>query len=286
VYQEDNTNEWTWQTWVQSVGKKDGEHQIQNQDFAHPDLWAICDGAGGIGFCAADWATYLAKELPGQPFKTKEAVEDWFESIRDPFYEEKRNIVIQSFADISEDYDREGSSSTLLAVWPLERGRLQVLHYGDSAAFLLSQDGKLKERTIRLMDFTQEPFLLHSNEPLIMPQLHMETWAVAPGDVLLLASDTFSQWLLIQLALRDESLRPELVEVLDTPYGLGNQIIYCEQHFNPAVDSVGLLQQLVHECENEARFEAFTSDLFQKGQLAMDDYTLRICLLTPTSSTP
>ncbi len=267
---------------MQSVAKPEGDYLNRNQDAAHSTRWALSDGAGGTGFFAADWAQHLCEHLPTEPFETNEAVYDWFEELRQPFFKAKREQAEQTFADILDDYEREGSSATLLAVWPLPQNVLQVLHYGDSAAFLLDREGRLKNCTAHLMDFTEPPWLLHSNEGLLPEQLHLETWPVAEGDVLLMASDALAQWLLIQMALHDPTLRPELDAVLATPYGLGNQIIGCQQQHDPNGSLPALLHHLGEVCETETAFRAFTTDLYQRGQLALDDYTLRICLRIPT----
>ncbi len=286
MFPDDSNNNSRWQTRVQSVPKPDGDYQSRNQDAAHPTLWAVSDGAGGTGFFAADWSEHLCDQLPADPFESEQAVFDWFEELREPFFRAKRAQAEQTFADILDDYDREGSSATLLAAWPLADDQLLVLHYGDSAAFLLDQHGHLKRHTTDLMAFTEPPFLLHSNESLLPDHLSLETWPVAEGDVLLMASDALSQWLLIQIALRDPALQPQLQAVLETPYGLGNQIIYCQEQHDPALTMPHLLQRLTDVCSDETTFRDFTTDLYQRGQLALDDYTLRICLRTPTSSKP
>ena len=283
MFPEDSNNNLPWQTRVQSVAKPDGEYQSRNQDAAHPTLWAVSDGAGGTGFFAADWSQHLCAQLPTEPFEDKLAVIGWFEGLREPFFRAKRVQAEQTFADILDDYEREGSSATLLAAWPLADDGLRVLHYGDSAVFLLDQHGHLKRHTTDLMAFTESPYLLHSNESLLPEHLRLDTWAVAEGDVLLMASDALSQWLLIQIALRDATLQPQLQAVLETPYGLGNQIIYCQQQHDPALTMPHLLQRLNEVCSDETAFRDFTTDLYQRGQLALDDYTLRICLRTPTS---
>ncbi|KAB7725993.1 hypothetical protein F5984_25385 [Rudanella paleaurantiibacter] len=283
VYLDANTSDPGWQSVWQSVAKPDGDYVPHNQDAAHPVRWFLSDGAGGTGFFAADWARHLCEHLPAKPFQTKEAVTEWFEKLRVPFFNAKRSEAAQSFSDILDDYDREGSSATLLAVWPIANKQIQVLHYGDSAAFLLDRQGHLKQRTTALIDFTEPPWLLHSNESLLPEHLHLNIWPVAEGDTLLLASDALAQWLLIQFTLREPALQPELDAVLATPYGLGNQIIYCQQQHEPALTLPDLLHHLAEMCATEAAFCTFTTNLYQRGQLALDDYTLRLCLRTPTS---
>lgn len=263
---------------VQSIAKQDGDYPSANQDFAHPDLLALSDGAGGTGFYAADWAKNLCKELPTAPFADEAAFDEWFKQIRNPFFAGKREEAAANFPDILEDYDREGSSATLLAAWPGEDRQWRVLSYGDSAAFLFDAAGKLKQRSIpKLVQFTEDPYLLHSNEPLLPEHLYWETWTIDQNDTLLMASDALSQWILIQYALHNPELATELEEVLKTPYGLGNQIIRCrEAHLN-SPDFLPILRQLAEAVEDESSFQDFTRDLFQKGQLALDDYTLRLC---------
>ena len=269
---------------VQSIAKQDGDYPSQNQDFAHPDLWALSDGAGGTGFYAAEWAESLCKNLPETAFENKEALNEWFEEIRVPFLTQKREEAALNFPDILEDYDREGSSATLVAVWPLEGNHVRVLSYGDSAAFLFDSAGKLKQRTIlRLLQFTEDPFLLNSNESLLPEQLLWETWTIDPTDTLLMASDALSQWILIQYALRTPELQPEIEETLATPYGLGNLIIQCQKDHDDSAKFLQVLSRLTEACESENNFVDFTRELFQKGQLALDDYTLLLCSPTTIS---
>ena len=269
---------------VQSIAKRDGDYPSENQDFAHPDLWALSDGAGGTGFYAAEWAEYLCQKLPEIPFESKEAFSGWFEEIRVPFFTQKRAEATLSFPDILEDYDREGSSATLAVVWPLEGNHVRVLSYGDSMVFLFDAAGKLKRRTIpRLVQFTENPFLLNSNEPLLPEQLLWETWTIDPTDTLIMASDALSQWILIQYALHTPELLPEIDETLATPYGLGNLIIRCQEAHDSSSNFLPVLSRLNEACQSKNNFANFTRDLFQKGQLALDDYTLRLCSPTTIS---
>ena len=269
---------------VQSIAKKDGDYPSENQDFAHPDLWALSDRAGGTGFYAAEWADYLCQLLPKIPFTSKEVFSEWFEEIRVPFFTQKRAEATLNFPDILEDYDREGSSATLAVVWPLEGNHVRVLSYGDSAAFLFDSAGKLKQRTIpRLVLFTEDPFLLNSNEPLLLEQLLWQTWTIDPTDTLLMASDALSQWILIQYALHTPELQSEIEETLATPYGLGNLIIRCQEDYDRSSDFLPLLSRLAETCQSENNFANFTRELFQKGQLALDDYTQRLCSPTTIS---
>ena len=269
---------------MQSIAKRDGDYPSQNQDFAHPDLWALSDGAGGTGFYAAEWAEYLCRKLPETPFESKEAFSEWFEGIREPFLTLKRAEATLNFPDILEDYNREGSSATLVVVWPLEGNHVRVLSYGDSAAFLFDSAGKLKQRTIpRLVQFTEDPYLLNSTEPLLPEQLLWETWTLDLNDTLLMASDALSQWILIQYALHTPELQPEIEETLATPYGLGNLIIRCQEAHDSSSDFLTVLSRLTEACQSENNFANFTRELFQKGQLALDDYTLRLCSPTTIS---
>lgn len=263
---------------VQSTAKQDGDYPSANQDFAHPYLLALSDGAGGTGFYAADWAKNLCEELPTEPFADKAAFDEWFERIRILFFAVKREEAAANFPDILEDYDREGSSATLLAAWLVEARQLRVLSYGDSAAYLFDVAGKLKQRTIpKLVQFTEDPYLLHSNELLLPEQLYWETWTIDQNDTLLMASDALSQWVLIQYALHNPDLASELEEVLKTPYGLGNHIIRCREKHDNTTDFLPILHRLAEACKDESSFKDFTRNLFQKGQLALDDYTLRLC---------
>jgi hypothetical protein len=267
-----------------SISKLEGEHSNRNQDFcAEKDgHFALSDGAGGYGFYASEWSEHLVKKALERttPFETKEAFINWFNELRQPFYQEYERIAESESAANSqytnwlEAYKEEGSAATFISVKRVSETEVEVLAFGDSLAIQLNATFSCLNRTISaLYQFTQNPDLLCSNEALTTPErVYLERWEVSPTDTLLVSSDSLGQ-LILMLVLFLGKEKPdaaeELKKVKSSPYPLGNFLDEIEKIEDPA----SVLERLV-ALEDEAAFSAFCKEYLEAKMLQMDDYSL------------
>lgn len=267
-----------------SISKLEGEHSNLNQDFCAEKAGhlALSDGAGGYGFYASQWSKYLvekALERP-TPFETKEAFKAWFEALRVPFYQEYEQVAESESAAKSqytnwlEAYKKEGSAATFISVKPVSDTEVEVLALGDSLAIQLNATHRCLNRTLEsLYQFTKNPNLLCSNEPLEVEHVYLERWTLSPTDTLLVSSDSLGQLILMLVLFlvkeEEAAAAAELEKVKVSPYPLGNFLDEIEKIPTPGE----VLERLI-ELEREDDFTAFCKEYLEAKMLQMDDYSL------------
>jgi serine/threonine protein phosphatase PrpC len=272
----------------QTIPKIDEGFAPTNQDavLAAAGYCALSDGAGGSGFVNEHWSRCLCDALPDVAFTDVAAFEIWYEKVRLEFFEEH---LLRIDGAKNARYRRHGSYATLVAAWQTGE-QLQVLSYGDSGLFLFDKTGELKYRNINnLMDFTESPYLLNTVSPIIPQALLLENLSIASGDMLVLASDAVSQWILTQYLLRkaktdndvannventaNNEAQAEIAAVLASPYNLGNLVENCEKSLS--TDSfLNILQKMEACLATETAFKACCYDKYNRAEMANDDYTL------------
>lgn len=251
----------------QSVAKQEEGYIYTNQDAARYDLvkqiFAISDGAGGEGQNADAWAQHLVTRIIDTPYVMMniEQFSTWFMDTQ------------SSFAQDTPAY------ATLAAAWVYDH-KWYVLSYGDSGVYIYNKNHSLKYKNINhLYDYTYDPYLLCNKEAFAPRNLQLHTMPYDPKDILLLATDAISQWIYIQIALQKASMKPEITQVYDSPYALGNIVENNMQVHKEAITKTSpkqLIPFLKKQLMDTPTFYAFTQALFAQQCIAFDDYTLLI----------
>jgi serine/threonine protein phosphatase PrpC len=167
----------------------------KSEDFVFKDKESkrviVCDGAGGTGLLAGEWANYIAKNIPLQPIRTVKDLDSWIEGIWESFY--NQNIAKLTDPFHLAKFEKEGSASTFAAVWIMENQTVEVATYGDAMSFLWNKEqmdlqpiGSIQ----KLDDFDTFPFLVNWQTSNHNPDGFFHgTYNLQKGNVLLLASD-------------------------------------------------------------------------------------------------
>ncbi len=174
-----------------------GRQRRGNEDssFARPPLFVVADGMGGAQ--AGEVASQLAVEAFARGLPSDGSAEDRLVArVRD---------ANQRIHDLSRsEAERAGMGTTLTAAL-LEADQLAIAHVGDSRAYL-HRDGELRRLTrdhslvgelVEQGKLTEAQAEEHPQRSIITralgpePSVEVDTWtyAVRPGDVLLLCSD-------------------------------------------------------------------------------------------------
>lgn len=188
---------------------------------------AVADGASS-SFGAGEWATTLTRRFVQAPPKPLSigSFATWLADARSASPEPDRQAPDNPNGWWSEEGARQGAFSTVVGAAIMTDGDARVatvMCLGDSCAFVLT--GAPGERTVRralpyedASQFGSHPSLLAS----MAAQGHDEpTWTTiptAPGDLVVLASDAVSEWL-----LRD----PKRFALLDghAPEAIANRLV-------------------------------------------------------------
>lgn len=239
----------------------------------------IADGAGGEGVFASEWASTLLEKLSSQPmcFETSAEIDKWLNGFYQHFIDEhKEKAKDDNFLKIK--FSREGSLSTLCAAWVVET-TMKWMSYGDSCLFLL-RDNDLQCYPERYQDdlnhFSGSTDLISTVNVLQDSAFQKGEVELKEGDVLLLATDAMSQFLILQQKLAVPEAEKELSNLLSKA---GNPLATT---VTGVLDSIQKkpdpLKQFMNLKEDD-EFKDYCLYLRSKKALLPDDYSLSIVQL-------
>lgn len=236
---------------------------------------AVSDGAGGCGLYAKDWSQYLLNHLPKDaPITSFAELDEWVDGIWEPFYNAHEERAKEGDGILLNKFYNEGSCATLAALWMTQSNQYCWATYGDSVVFHYNQKTqKLEHSFTQLADFANPPRLISCKDPLEEEGMRVGTFDVDDDSLILIASDALSHYLMMmyEVAHADvfaEELNKELsqqsgnAQLLKTAQTL--HLDFWEEVLSP----------LLKVADNEKCFKAYLTELYEKGLIDMDDYTL------------
>ena len=266
----------------QTIAKQDGDFESKNEDsvkIIDTSLLVLSDGAGGTGVEAHRWSRYLVDKTPIKPFKDFQEFSTWLDSIWETYFQEIKTDLEQNQAHALNKFYDEGSSATLAIAWIDPKKRLiNAFAYGDSMIFLFQPKKKAFKTNIpKLSTFLQNPMLINSNNPPTADGAFLESWHYEKGDILLVASDTISQYLLTAYFMnsQDPSILDDISQVVSSPYRLGTYVSNIEKTFEKdKLTWDKIIENLWTVLEENTFFKEFTDFLRSTEQLGLDDYSI------------
>lgn len=235
---------------------------------------ALADGAGGMGVYAGEWASYLCKHLPPEPWTDFAAFEKWlnniWEQFFDPYQAQSQNTHWAA------KFIEEGSASTLIAVWPQYH---KAAVYGDSVLFVYDENqSSLLASLSSPLEFNESPYLINWREPVL--EVGFQLIELPRRAEIWLASDTLAQYLwgtFLKSSSNSEDQR-QFREVCKLPSRLGG--LWDNIDRLPLRSfQMEVVQPLKLALTSENSFRKYVEQLQLQKILGIDDMTLIICSL-------
>lgn len=250
----------------------------ENDDF---QLIAISDGAGGVGIFCKEWANHLVINQPPYPVPDLSAGKEWFLKLSKSFYESQIKLLNLNDPFVREKFHEEGSYATMLYCWfSVKEKQLFYSGIGDTILFYFQKINgqycvKLIFPTDNLNTLTDHPQLLNWSKEMNY-DLSSNSILFNNGDKVLLCSDSFARWIIINLLIIDSYnmsflLKETLTQNINKDYD--ELKIFCKMKYN-FLGTNNLLAFIEDIIEAKDKFENATRDMITSGELEKDDYTI------------
>lgn len=266
--------------------------ESENEDFASiysnkDDLYSsykITDGAGGSGVFSKEWAKFLSERIPHNPsdFDFKKS-QEWFNKISKGFYDDI--ITKQDLSDLilQRKVFKEGSYATLTICWiDKKSNKIFTSSTGDSCFFYFEKSSDIfylkAISSLNLQnDIDEAPNLLNWNIE-IKQRLPFDSFEIENDFILILASDSLSKWIILNIAVLDFSILSEthfnmgfITSINNEKYQSRKSNIKFGSNFK---DMNGLFNYLKRASNNKEVFKEAMTNLHENGELEIDDYSL------------
>lgn len=269
---------------IKGLSRSKFEEQVLNEDacsFAKNYL-AVSDGAGGGGIFAERWSQYLVQHITESSIPSFAELNEWIESIWEKFYNEQEQSAIQKGGMILQKFYDEGSFATLAAAW-IAKDKFNWITYGDSVVFHYNKKSKKLDHSFTcLKDFASAPYLINWKDELSEDGFKYGTFPLDKDSILLLASDTLSQYILMMYLLCNPSSEHdnEINEVINSHFKLSKNISMAQLYIKEAKPDFekDILYPLINSLSSEEAFSKYLKGLCESGLLGYDDYTLAIAI--------
>jgi len=233
---------------------------------------AVSDGAGGGGVFAERWSSFLTSHLPFEPIADFTSFDKWIDGIWEGFYNEQEKDAKKIGGLFLNKFYDEGSFATLVAAWG-EGPTINWIVYGDSVIFRYGRKtGELRSSFQKYSDFAKAPSLINWKDPCDSSALKIGKFDIDDDSVILLASDTLSQFI-IMMYLYCNGGREELLEVANGYSKMSNQV-KCILASNFAIDFYSNVLNPLCRSVCYGYFPSYLKKLYLSGFLGYDDYTL------------
>ena len=268
-------------SYSQSIPK---ENSDENEDkikvSASKSMFALSDGAGGIGVEAHRWAAYLLEKLPEEnPIQNFEALSNWQNDIWEAYFKEIETELKERASIALNKFYAEGSLATLVAAWLIGDDtdkKIQVMAYGDSFIGLWHNEPKKFWTNIpKLSSFLENPSLLNCKDEVTENGVY-EALQIKQGDVLIIASDTIGQFLLGSYYLLEEKGEHEadFALIRENPSRFSAQFQALEAYYTGKENWQEVLKILKENLDTEEHFRTYTEGLKGDSLLGYDDYSV------------
>lgn len=256
-----------------SIGKP--EEGCLNEDavLAKDNILAVSDGAGGGGLYAERWSRYLLDHLPAIPMCTLEDLDNWIESIWEPFYNLcEEDAKKQGGMFLNKFYD-EGSFATLAVAWKLSDNIYKYLIYGDSVVFHYNKETDVLEHSFTtLKDFCLPPYLINCKDEIKSEGCRYGEFNTCSGSIIFVCTDALAHYILMMYDVSHDDKREELLAALSAHSKSENYIRTALALRN--VDFYNdVLCKLISSSKNSANFRSHIARLSRDSLIALDDYS-------------
>lgn len=270
------------------LDKTESENEDYASIYSNKDdtysMYEITDGAGGSGIFSKEWSKYLSENIPQNPSKfAYDKSEDWFNIVSKGFYEDI--IAKQDLSDLilQRKVFKEGSYATLTVCW-IDRLSKEIFtsSTGDSCFFYFEKSNeKYYLKAISSLNLQNEideaPNLLNWNIEL-KQELPFDSFEIENDFILMLASDSLSKWILLNIAMLDFSI---LTETHFNTHFINslNSEKYQSRKSNIKLgsnlkDLNDLFDYLKSVSKDNDVFKQSMKILYENNELEIDDYSL------------
>ena len=250
----------------------------ENNDFM---LFAMSDGAGGIGIYCKEWADYIVKNQPDYPIDSNKDSKLWFQEMSKSFYEYMKPRVNYDNIFIGERFDCEGSYATLLYLWVCKTEKTFYLSgVGDTTLFYFKTNKD--DLSISLIEPISKQLSLEDNPELLNWQksldysLESKGVIYENGDTIIIASDSLSRRIIYQLLLLNQNLAEQcLNKNINKTYNRDFlEYLKLNQEIFKTSDFIDYLRKLINK-----DIDSFRKELvkwIERNELENDDYSFII----------
>lgn len=251
-----------------------------NEDavITRPSCIAVADGAGGGGVFAERWSQYLLSQLPDTPMETFAQLDQWIDSIWEPYYNECEELAKSMGGGmlLSKFYE-EGSFSTLAAIWQTDRFHWAT--YGDSVAFCYHWKTQELQYSIRhLSDFTNAPYLISCKDPLDSKGFASGSFDCSEDGIYFVASDAIAHYILMMyMVSHPDRFKDELDTVLQSRTKNSTYVKTALSIVKPDFDAI--LSKLLTCIGHRHNLARHLDKLRRQSLLALDDYSIGVMQL-------
>jgi Protein phosphatase 2C len=233
---------------------------------ANKQLFAVADGAGGVGVCAGEWANYILQHLPDMPMHNAAMLNTWLDGI----YTNFDDSIKKKLRDTAlEKYYQQGSLCTLSAIW-CQHNKLHSLMIGDSLMMCYNTiTQKLKPIvTDAYLLFDHNPHLINVNGAIADAEIKYVVHAVQPDELYIVCTDALAKFIVCayEALQKPNSFKRKTNKLQNPPYK--NYI----EHFATAIKCYTSFEDIItalHTCNAETLYQWHEQKL-----LSYDDYTL------------
>lgn len=256
-----------------SIGKPRQNQTNEDAVVARRNVAAVSDGAGGGGIYADLWSAYLLKQLPETPIASFACLDDWVDSIWEPFYAVCEESAKKAGGMVLNKFYDEGSFATLAVAWRTNEG-FRWMSYGDSVVFCYrARTGTLEHSFTRLSDFDNPPYLINFKD-----KLHEEGFRsglfknIGACDVVFCATDALAHYVLMMYELSRRGRYGLELKEAERRGSKNAQIVKtamdCRVCFKKDV-----IDKLRHCAGRKEDFRQHVEALLRKKLIALDDYS-------------
>lgn len=245
-----------------------------NEDavFASSSRIAVSDGAGGGGLYAEKWSAYLLEHLPDTPITSFKQLDEWIESIWEPFYNDCEILAKQSGGLLLDKFYDEGSFATLVAVWKESDNLCRWMSFGDSVAFHYNTETNILEYSFTsLLDFDKPPYLISCKDPLNEKGFRSGEFHTNEKSIVFCTSDALAFYIMLIYEISKYGEHHEDLEKLKHTNSKNTQhlknAIAQKITFNSSIKKL-------FSCRSEINFQRHLCKLLKLGLISLDDYSI------------
>lgn len=251
------------------------EKDATNEDAvgASDNCIAVADGAGGGGLYADRWSAYLIEQLPDTPLTSFDELNNWIDTIWEPFYDDCVEEAKKSGGMVLSKFYEEGSFATLVAIWQVSPQQSQWINYGDSVAFHYNPETRLLEHSFTtLKEFNRPPYLINCKDELRSEGFRTGLFQRTDSSTVFVASDALAHYIMMMYMVANKELFCEELEQAEKEQSKNSLLIRNARH-KATIDFEEVLRKLVRAAHSTLTFKAHLGKLKREGLLADDDYS-------------
>lgn len=256
-----------------SIGKP--EEGCLNEDavLAKDNILAVSDGAGGGGLYAERWSRYLLDHLPATPMCTSEDLDNWIESVWEPYYNICEEDAQRQGGLFLNKFYEEGSFATLAVAWKCSDGCYKYLAYGDSVVFHYNQVTDVLEHSFTtLKDFNHPPYLINCKDEIKKDGCVCGEFMISSGSIVFVCTDALAHYVMMMYDICHEGNRQELIDAL-TVHSKNENFIRAALSIKTIDFGQDVLLKLIKSSKNSANFIRHIMRLYKDCLIALDDYS-------------